>query len=89
MKHPSHLEFSKQQIQEFLLLLIITTYKGFKILKSLKSFFSSSPFSREGEIWREGGREFVNLWTQNLWERKLGPEVLFQRQFERTLRETQ
>lgn len=53
----SHLEFSKQQIQELLLLLIITTYKGFKILKSLKSFFSSSPFSRKGEIWREGERE--------------------------------
>jgi len=53
------LEFSKQQIQELLLLLIITTYKGFKILKSLKSFFSSSPFSREGEIWREGERERV------------------------------
>jgi hypothetical protein len=51
------LEFSKQQIQKLLLLLIITTYKGFKILKSLKSFFSSSPFSREGEIWREGERE--------------------------------
>jgi hypothetical protein len=72
------LEFSKQQIQELLLLLIITTYKGFKILKSLKSFFSSSPFSRAGEIWREGEREFVNLWTQNLWDRKLGPEIFFQ-----------
>jgi len=71
------LEFSKQQVQELLLLLIITTYKRFKVLKSLKSFFSSSSFSREGEIWREGEREFVNLWTQNLWERKLGPEVFF------------
>jgi hypothetical protein len=38
---------------------------------------------RYGEREREGEREFVNLWTQNLWERKLGPEVFFPRQFER------
>jgi hypothetical protein len=84
------LEFSKRQIQELLRLLIITTYKGFKILKSLKSFFTSSPFSREGEIWREGEGEFVKISGLKTFGRENWVlKSFFQRQFERTLRETQ